>query len=292
MTTILTHDSNFHSDDVFAVATLLLLFPDAKVIRSRKIEDRAGVDYMVDTGMEYDPTRHRFDHHQPGGAGQRENGIQYASFGLVWKEFGEKLAGGKREADLIDRQIVAPIDAHDNGMPIAEYKFPGIRDYTIGDFLSSFVESREPEHLTEVFMKVVLIAKDLLIREISTAKKVISNQDEVLSLYNASADKRLVVMNETLWGWREVLGQTPDALYVVHSRPDGGWTLACVPDLSKPYYGAIRKPLPLEWAGKTDAELQQITGVKDAIFAHRGRFMAAAKSKEGAIELAQKALNA
>ena len=51
-----------------------------------------------------------------------------------------------------------------------------------------------------------------------------------------------------------------------------------------------KKNLPRSWAGLRDKELQKITGVKDAVFCHRNLFMAVAKSKEGAIALARKAL--
>jgi uncharacterized UPF0160 family protein len=50
--------------------------------------------------------------------------------------------------------------------------------------------------------------------------------------------------------------------------------------------------LPLEWAGKSGDELIQITGVTDAIFCHRERFIAVAESKEGAVKLAHLALAA
>ncbi|MEK7088001.1 MAG: MYG1 family protein, partial [Patescibacteria group bacterium] len=39
-----------------------------------------------------------------------------------------------------------------------------------------------------------------------------------------------------------------------------------------------------------DAKLAEVTGVPDAVFAHRNRFMAVARSKEGAIALAKLAL--
>jgi len=48
-----------------------------------------------------------------------------------------------------------------------------------------------------------------------------------------------------------------------------------------------RKNFPKLWAGLRDEELQNVTGVPDAIFCHRGLFLAIAKSKEGAIKLAQ-----
>src|SRR3989344_3007663 len=110
---IVTHDSGFHTDDIFAVAVLLILFPDAEVVRSRDPEVQATADFLVDTGMRYDQARRMFDHHQLGGAGVRTNNIPYASFGLVWKKYGEKIAGGRREAEIIDQKVVQPADAHD-----------------------------------------------------------------------------------------------------------------------------------------------------------------------------------
>ncbi len=291
MTTIVTHDSRFHTDDVFAVAVLLQLLGEAKVVRSRDPKIHATADYLVDTGMQYNPSRNFFDHHQPGGAGVRENGIPYASFGLVWKEFGEKLAGGKDEAEIIDRELVQPIDAHDNGLPIAEYKFPGVRDYAIGDFFASFVTSRDQEHLNEVFNHVVGIAKDLLVREIALAKKTVVSKKKILDLYNSAPDKQIIILSEDLNGWRETLGQTKEAVYAVYLRPDGHWSLACVP-ASSTVFGIARKSLPLAWGGKTGEELQKVTGVPDALFAHRGLFMASAKTKEGVVALAKLALQA
>ncbi len=292
MTKIVTHDSRFHTDDVFAVATLLLVLGEAEVVRSRDLDIQATADYLVDTGMEYNPEKHIFDHHQPEGAGERENGIPYASFGLVWKEYGEKLAGGKREAERIDRTLVQAIDAHDNGVAVSEYKFKGVREYTIGDFLYSFIESRDQEHFDKVFADVVAIAKDLLMREITVARQSVASEDQILSIYNDTQDKRVVILPKELGEWREVLASTPEAIYGIHPRPDGKWSLGAVPDFTKPFYGAIRKPLPSEWAGKKDEELQQVTGVEGALFAHRKLFMAAAKTKESALKLAEIALNA
>ncbi|MDO8565330.1 MAG: MYG1 family protein [bacterium] len=287
MTKIVTHDSRFHADDVFAVATLLLAIGEAEVIRSRDPEVQATADYLVDTGMQYDPAKHLFDHHQPSGAGVRENGIPYASFGLVWKEYGEKIAGGEKEAEIIERKLVQAIDANDNGVVTAVDKFEGVRQYRLVDFFNSYVESRDPEHLYKAFMNAVVIAKDLLAREISIAKKLINDESKVLSYFNESRDKRLVVMTEDLAGWGDVLRQKLEVLYTIHPRPDGKWSLSAIQDDAY----VSRKPLPESWAGLKDEELQKVTGVSDALFCHRALFMAAAKSKEGAIALAEIALN-
>ena len=289
---IVTHDSGFHTDDVFAVATILLVVGEGEVIRSRDPQVHKTADYLVDTGDEYNSSLNHFDHHMPGGAGMRDNNIPYASFGLVWKEFGEKLAGGEREAKIIDARLVQPIDAHDNGVAVSEYKFSGIREYTIGDFFDSFNNSLIQSQINSVFMQVVSIAKDLLAREILIARKNVLDEDRLLSLYNESRDKRVIIMTENFDNWRGILATTTEAIFGIYQGPDSKWRIKGVPDLSKPYYGPVRKPLPKEWAGKRDEELQKLTGVEDAVFAHRSGFMAAARTKEGALRLAEIALNA
>ncbi|MEX2013865.1 MAG: MYG1 family protein, partial [Parcubacteria group bacterium] len=156
--TILTHSGSFQADDIFAVAILRMVTgSDVKVVRSRDKEQALTADYVVDVGMIYDPAQNRFDHHQPGGAGERSNGIPYASCGLVWKHFGEQLAGGKEEADLLDNMLMAPLDAHDNGVDIADYKFEGVRTYSVVDFLYSFIPSfhESEESLYKIFMQLV-----------------------------------------------------------------------------------------------------------------------------------------
>ena len=55
-------------------------------------------------------------------AGKRENGIEYASFGLVWRKFGIKLCVDTKVVDLVDKILVAPIDAGDNGFDLVENK--------------------------------------------------------------------------------------------------------------------------------------------------------------------------
>jgi uncharacterized UPF0160 family protein len=272
---------------------MLLKHPEAEVIRSRDPEVHASADYVLDTGMIYDPAKNRFDHHMPEGAGVRENGIPYASSGLVWKEFGEELAGGKREAEIIDTKLIQPLDAHDNGVAIAEYKFQGIREYTIGDFLFSFLSDSDSDgkRLYDIFMGNVGRAKELLIREITRAKEVAKGEIAVRAAYDRSEDKRLIELPTEELPWRQVLGALPEPLYIVYQRRDKHWGIKAVPDFTKPY-GHNRKDLPESWSGKTNEELQKATGVPDTLFAHRGLFMAAAKTREGVLALAQKALNA
>jgi len=290
MTTIVTHSGNFHSDDIFAVAILLLIYPDARIIRSRESADWEKADIVVDVGGIYDPSKMKFDHHQPEGAGKRDNGIPYASFGLIWKNFGGQLVG-KEELEIIDFKLVAPTDAIDNGVVVSTSDFEGVREYSIQDFLFSYVDSSKTDekYLFETFIKLVGIAKDLLTREIDHAKVVATGMQKVRDIVEKTEDKRIIILPEDL-PWGRVLAGVADALYVVYPRKEGSWGVKAVrKDVNR---FETRKPLPEIWLGKESEALSEVSGVPDALFMHKDRYLTAARSKEGAIKLAQIALNA
>ena|SRR3989344_4004254 len=287
---IVTHSGNFHTDDIFAVATLLMVFPDAEVVRSREAEVWKTADILVDVGGVYDPRSFKFDHHQIEGAGARKNSIPYASFGLVWKEFGEKVTGSEEALDIIDEKLAMPIDAIDNGVALSTPKFPGVREYTLYDYLNSYIDHEEtdPDVLMEAFMKLVGVARDLLEREINIAKNIAKDTQEVTKIINETLDKRIIVLS-TRAAWERVVAQFPEVVFVVYPRREGSWGVKGV----AAGLGSFerKKFLPESWAGKQADELAFVTGVRDAIFCHRDRFLAGAKSKEGALKLAEIALN-
>jgi uncharacterized UPF0160 family protein len=286
---IITHSGSFQADDIFAVAILSLVVGEAEVVRTRDQTIVDTGDYVVDVGMVYDPLRNRFDHHQPGGAGERANGIPYASCGLVWKEFGEKLTAGKEEAYLIDIKLMQSLDALDNGVAIADYRFKDVRTYSVVDFLYSYRTSlhESEEELYSIFINLVVIAKDLLLREIKKAKIVIESEAKVREIYELSTDRRILVLSEDL-PWGRVVKDKQDVMFVVYPRSNGQWGVRVVSDIGF----VARRSLPSLWGGKRDKELQDITGVLDAVFCHRALFMVIAESKEGAMALAEIALNA
>ncbi len=84
-----THDGRFHADEIFALAVLNLFYPDLEIVRSRDEGVYKNADIIVDVGHVYEPDNLIFDHHQRSFALKRESGIPYASFGLVWKHYGD-----------------------------------------------------------------------------------------------------------------------------------------------------------------------------------------------------------
>ena len=286
--TIATHDGAFHADDVLAVATLLLLEPEAIVVRVRDEATIAAADFAVDVGGVYDEMQNRFDHHQIEGAGVRLNSIPFAAFGLVWKRFGEELSGNALVAELVDRTLVLPIDANDNGIDLSRQNLPHLSSYEIFDVIRAFIPTWQEKQapMDDAFAEAVSFAKRIIVREIRRAAAVVAGQKKIKEAYLAATDKRLVVLDED-YSWKNALAEVPEPLYVVHPQ-NGTWRLYCVRD--NPHLFVNRKDLPEAWAGLRDTELTKITGVSDAVFCHRNRFMAVAKSKEGATELARKAL--
>jgi uncharacterized UPF0160 family protein len=284
---LVTHNATFHADDIFATATLSLLNDGhIHVVRTRDEEFFKKGDYVYDVGGEYDPSRNRFDHHQKGGAGVRDNGIPYAAFGLVWKSYGEKVCGSKEVADRIDERLVQSIDANDNGINLFDVK-GNVAPYLLQDMFFAFRPSyTEEQEYDKPFMKMVAIATEILSREILKTKDALDAQKVVTASYENAQDKKLIVL-DGLYPWGETLGIYPEPLYVV-SPKGGNWRVECV--RKERFSFENRKPLPESWGGLRDENLALASGVPDATFCHNGRFLAVAKSKEGAIALANKAL--
>lgn len=287
---LVTHHGHFHADDIFACATLSLMLDKKlekyEIIRTRDEDIVAKGDFVFDVGGIYDEQNNRFDHHQPGGAGKRSNDIDYSSFGLIWKKFGKELCANEKVVEIIDKKLVSPIDAGDNGIDLVENKNE-VSPYFLQNFFSSMDATWQEENFNknEAFMKCVEIAKTILSREIIQAEAFAFAEEKIISLYNKTEDKRIIVLDNN-YPFEYVLHNFPEPFFVIFpKKDDNSWGLRVIRDDLQSFKN--RKDLPEAWGGLRDEALQKITGVSDAIFCHRKLFMAVAKSKEGAIKLAQ-----
>lgn len=289
---ILTHSGSFHQDELFAVATLQLLFGEGEVIRTRDSKEFEGADYVVDVGLIHDPERGRFDHHQPGGAGVRQNGIPYASFGLVWKKFGALVAGNAEVADVVDKKMVQPIDATDTGVPLYETKIRGVSPYLFENVLNALTPSRPEEgSVDEAFRNLLPFARHILQKEIEKAKQFFEDIEVVKRVYRETADKRIIVFDRP-YAWRSVLARKKEPMFVIFpgtasGKPDE-WIVSCVP--IQPQDKRLRRKLPEAWGGLTGAKLESVSGIKGADFVHTNRFVGKASSREAAEAMARAAL--
>ena len=287
---LITHDGSFHADDIFACAVLCLVLEknneEFEIIRTRDENMIKTGDYVFDIGGIYNAESNRFDHHQVGGAGKRLNGIEYASFGLVWKKFGKILSSSDDVVALIDEKLAAPVDASDNGFDLFENKHE-ISPYLIQNlFISMRPTWREGnQNIYEMFLKCVVIAKEILLREIIQAGDALLAEETIISIYKKTEDKRIIILDKN-YPYEYTLNNFPEILFVIYPRTtDGFWAVKAVKKDIKTFIN--RKNFPKLWAGLKEEELINVSGVADAVFCHRALFMCVAKSKEGAIKLAQ-----
>lgn len=291
---IITHDGPFHSDDIFACATLCLFFKknnkNFKIIRTRDEKIINNGDYVFDTGGFYNEKENRFDHHQKGGAGKRNNGIEYASFGLVWKKFGSKISGSKAVAKLIDENLVSPVDADDNGVNLFK-KTHKVSPFLIQDFFKLMrPTSREThrDYCNKNFKKSVGVAKEILSRSIMHGQDIMQAEKVIIKAYQNAKNKKIIVLNK-YYPFGKIFEEFSKPLFVIFPRKGRDvWIVKTVNKEGEDFMS--RKDFPTKWGGLQGEELQKVTGVSDAIFCHKGLFFAVAKTKEGAIKLAQIAL--
>lgn len=292
---LITHNGSFHADDIFATAILILKLEKEgegfEIIRTRDPEIINSGDFVFDVGGIYDEEKNLFDHHQIGGAGRRadvggDGGIEYAACGLVWKKFGTEVSGSEKAADIIDKRLFAPIDAGDNGFNLVENKY-GTSPYFIQHAFYSMRPTWREKNITEdeMFLKCVEMAKVILSREIIQVQDILLAEEAVLSIYNKTEDKKIIVLDKN-YPSEYILNDFPEPLYVVYPRnADNFWAVKAVGKNLNTFEN--RKNFPKAWGGLKDKELQKITSVSDAVFCHRGLFLAVVKSRVGAIKLAQ-----
>ncbi len=283
--TVVTHNGNFHADDVFSIAVLKHVYPSFNLVRTRDKALMDSADIVIDVGGQYDPDAGRFDHHQRGGAGERENGIPYSSFGLVWQKYGLALCDNNQAvADRVDAGLVSTIDAIDCGH--VEGVQQGISlSQTISMYNPTWEESPE---FDKCFDEAVEFASRMLTRFIASASGSVNAKAIVAKAIESAEDPRVIVL-EKYTPWKKTVHiLSSEALYMVYPSHSGQWILQTVP--VEPGSFEDRKSLPKAWAGLSDEDFQVKTGLDDAVFCHNGLFIAGTKSFESTMKLAEVAL--
>lgn len=281
------HDGMFHSDELVSVCILSILYKNISVIRSRNIELLNNNKCMlIDVGLG------KYDHHQKGGNGQRDNGIKYASCGLIWKDYGfkciKKLNNKLNDNDIkiiqkqIDEEIIQNIDATDNGQfniitkyDYIEYFLPKWNKKV--DYDSKFEECTNItsiifKNMLETYISSYLSKKEIL--------KLINNKeyhkDNILLIPYKNIDYLDTVL--------EYNNKNKNPIdFIVFSYNENGYALKCIP-YSKEDIFSKRIPLPKKWAGQNN-KLPEISGIKSAIFCHNERFFAKTLELDDAIKM-------
>ncbi len=287
--TVITHGGTFHADEVLATVMLSKIMDDVVVFRTFQVPEELNDHVIV-----YDIGGGEFDHHQKGGNGSRENGVPYAAAGLIWRAFGPQIVSATCNPqlvwDLIDRDLVQGVDAIDNG--VAPKTEP--TQMTLSIIVSQFNPNWDSdEDVDEAFLKAVALAEIVFDNALASAVSKAKAKNIVEEAIDKS-EGHIMVLDQYA-PWQEYIfastNSKADAIqFVVFPSNRGGFNWQCVPDCLGSF--GQRKSVPAEWKGLRGAELQEVTGVKTAIFCHPAGFIGSAETLEDALALAKMAVEA
>ncbi|WP_294223442.1 MYG1 family protein [uncultured Shimia sp.] len=296
ITHLVTHSGGFHADELLSSVVLTRLFPQAELLRSRDRKSIAPAAHKIiyDVGGTYDGEAQIFDHHQRPGP-LRGDGQPFSSFGLIWAHYGRaylaEMDVSKDAVEAIhaefDAKFVLPIDLLDNGAmepsvagPLSILTLPAL----LGSLKPVF-DDPSPTADDDAFFGALPIARSFVEAQIrNLAAKVRSRDIVIKAIANAGTSPIL----ELPMGmpYRSALDQAEaeHMLFVIHPRGDD-WTLNGI-KLSNDTFEQ-RADLPAAWAGLTDKELEETSGVQGAKFCHNARFIAVANSREAILKMAK-----
>jgi uncharacterized UPF0160 family protein len=297
---LITHDGRFHADEVLATAVLTRLFPEAEVVRTRNpelVNDPFSWDLIYDVGGVHDPVAGRFDHHQPG-APVRPDGSPLSAFGLIWaryaaaylRQIGTDPCLIDRVAASVDETLVRGIDLLDNGK-LDPATLGAAADLTLPmliEDLNPAFDDPSPEAESAGFEAAVRLAATLLENRSLSAEATLRADREIRTSMESSWGAPILELSRGAPFGETISRSGADhILLVVHPRKTD-WVVSTVS--VTPGSFVRRLDLPEAWAGLEGEALAQASGVGDAVFCHRARFMAVARTREGALRMAEMAL--
>lgn len=277
------HDGTFHADEVTACALLVLfdLVDSDKIVRTRDKAVLSHCEYVCDVGGQYDPDLKLFDHHQVGYQGL------LSSAGMVLEYLCKRGTIDEEGYHFFDEALVRGVDDHDNG------RFAhAVGLCTFSHVVANFVPVRYdvPKAVTEEAFKA---AFEFVLGHLERMWERHNYQRECRAVVAScmSQDPLCLIFDESL-PWLESFfaldGEHHPALFVI--MPSGEhWKLRGIPPSYKDRM-SVRVPLPKAWAGLLEDDLVIASGIKGAIFCHKGRFISVWKTKEDALRALKIAL--
>lgn len=298
---IYTHNGAAHADEVIACAILKFIYPTAEIIRTRDagVIKQAALDdtsFLLDIGLQYNPKKRLFDHHQPRGAGYRDEINErwpYATAGLVWMHYGAQAvkvlhpelseSGIQEIVRFIDMSILRYVDGVDCGQ----------RFTSSGPSLSSVIASfnnpgNKGSNPDSAFELMLMLSSSLLTNYISRQVNKISAR----SIVRASPREfdGQVLKLDVCVPWADVvINEMPEVLMVIYPVGDGPeryWQMRAALDGNR----LPRMTFPHAWRGLEGMGLVQEAQTETAKFCHRAGHLAAAQNEECIQLMAQQAL--
>ena len=203
--TLVTHNGQFHADEVMAVALLSLFniidLNTINIVRTRDMSIISQADIVLDVGGVYEPEKLRFDHHQ-----LRKGTI--SSAGFVWKWIKESIVETYTEID----RLISEIDAQDCGIkPMAKFSFSHVISTLNSDELfDDEGQSSAFLHAVGVALSMVGMLKTEQDQYVMAKKVIARHQIEKIGL------NRVIILEEYCPSWKMVVHGESTYAQVTH----------------------------------------------------------------------------
>lgn len=291
------HSEPNHADDVLCVALLQKEYgkENVSVLRTRDIENLKTCDYILDVGGKDELVRDKdgklvqvwLDHHQKD-SGYEENGVKKAACSkLVDFLFDDD----EKTRTELHRILIDPVAVADNG-----------QDLRIGNNVLNFVGYTVEQNWTlqpskEKSEKCFLMTLDIVYNILDRIMEKISNMEFGESLIKEAlqTEDEYIVLEQYVPRsiWDKILikynkKNVKKIKAVVFPSTHGNWDAIMVHKRMDSF--ECLKTFPSQWLGLRDNELEEVSGITDAVFCHTAGFFWESKTKKSAILAVKKAL--
>lgn len=286
------HSAPNHADDILCVALVKRFHKDVEVIRTRDEEVLKTCDYVLDVGgvnekIEIDKdgciTRIICDHHAKD-SGYEENGVKKAACSKLVDILYSDNDFVREELHSI---LIDPVAVSDNG-----------QDLNVGTNFLNFVGIiAEPDWTDatadseESFNEALTMTEKVLAKVLEN----ITNKQYGMSLVGKAfnTEKGYIILEQyvprSIWQQYLFLNDKEQKVFcVIFPTTHDTWD-AVMAHKKKGSFECITT-FPEKWCGKRDKELEEASGIKDAIFCHSAGFFWESKTKESAIKAVENSI--
>lgn len=293
MKLLITHNGQFHADDVLAYTILNIIYPKNKLVRTRDETIIKTGNIVFDVGGQYNVKKHLFDHHQKDchTVFDNNNTVPLSSAGMIYKKYGQRLVKKIVDSDSIQlfndfyTKFILQFDALDNG--ISNYEYPQKYQLTslttiINMANNSDVYDDDEQHkrfinCSKILHDIMLIVLNNINIKINSKS---SDYDKMEKYMESRENPCIVVVKEDIVTW-----------------------LDCIKEYEKTNSKKVKfivYPSNEEWRVKsifnrhnlkTQEELSTLmSNPQDIIFVHKKQFIGSCKTIKSAIEMAEYSL--
>lgn len=275
MSIIVTHSRQFHTDEIMAIMLLkTYFFKDSPTIirtRDQSVISEYQKDenvFVIDVGFSHDESMKNFDHHQNTFSETWPDGTPLSSCGLIWKWLRKNKYLHQKMNDVmmdtIENEIIKKVDALDNGCGF----------WAEGIILSQFNRNHHDDSVIDKqFQRALFTAFSIYENSVYHLKSKIRDKKDIYkAIENSKQYKHTVVFKSKLNDGVNIVADETDANWIIIPRTNNSWKIIAAPKSSKETF-SIKKTFPKEWAGLSDIELQNVSGIPNLVFCHKNLFM-------------------